>query len=127
MATGFQRQQAQAGDNSESYSRRPMSQAGQKAVDHPHDKLHLQKYARKSIGAHARIIPAASTGENRSMSCKVTVAWPGAWRPRFASVFCTLTWAEEDPGQPTEHSGVRYTMRSEEHTSELQSLRHLVC
>src|ERR1039457_422905 len=69
MTAGFQRDQAYAGDNPESYSRRPMSQAGQKAVNHPHDKLHLQKYARKSIGAHARIIPAASTGENRSMTC----------------------------------------------------------
>ena len=26
-----------------------------------------------------------------------------AWRPAFPSVLWTLTWAEEDPGQPTEH------------------------
>jgi hypothetical protein len=28
---------------------------------------------------------------------------PPAWCPRFASVFWTLTWAEEGSGRPTEH------------------------
>src|ERR1019366_10076374 len=38
-----------------------------------------------------------------------------AWCPRFASVFWTLTWAEEGPARPTEHFA--------SHSSPLAALR----
>src|SRR5262245_7045713 len=44
-------------------------------------------------------------------------------RLRFRPCDAGIAVREADPGQGTDHSGTR----SEEHTSELQSLRHLVC
>src|ERR1035438_3077019 len=40
---------------------------------------------------------------------------------------CGISWHTHDPGVVLTHLAVSIADRSEEHTSELQSLRHLVC
>src|SRR5262245_66146368 len=51
----------------------------------------------------------------------------GAWPPRSSAWPATMTWYSWIPRRMPRPRRVSPCARSEEHTSELQSLRHLVC
>jgi len=48
-------------------------------------------------------------------------------RPDMPSYPTVMRWVRDNPQFAAQYAQAREDMRSEEHTSELQSLRHLVC